>query len=134
MPLGRYLLVVSSLLLVLLFVADWYLPSPSPMTSYGAPMDEAILHIRSEHKWPQRLQFDTTAPAMLPTSSPIGAAMPAEDPKLNTLAEARPPETQVIAKPRPHVATRHRNRAPAETTRFAVNPAPSSLPQDWWGE
>jgi hypothetical protein len=135
-PLGRYFLFVGGVLLALLLVMSWYLPSPPPMSGYGAPIDEAILRVRSEHKWPQRLQFDTTLPAMLPRAPSIEAAVPPEDPKLSALAEARPPETQVMeklvaAKPKSHVATRSRRRAPAEVTQFAVNPAPSPWTLNW---
>lgn len=134
MPLRRYFLVVGSVLLALLFVADWYLPSPSPMQSYGAPIDASILHIRSEHKWPQRLQFDTSMPAMPPPSSAV-AAMPTRDPKLDALAQAMPPERQVAenppAKSKSRVATRRRHRGPAETGQFAVNPASSNWTLNW---
>jgi hypothetical protein len=135
-PLGRYFLFVSGVLLAPLLVTGRYLPSPPPMSDYGTPIDEAILHVRSEHKWPQRLQFDTTTHAILPPAPPIAAAMPTEDPKLGALAESRPPETQVMekqvtAKPKSHVATRSRRRAPAEVTQFAVNPAPSPWTLNW---
>jgi len=135
-PLGRYFLVVGGMLLALLLVAGWYLPDPPPLPIYGGPIDSAILHIRSEHKWPQRLQFDTSTPAILPPSPPAIAAMPTEDSKLNALAEARMPEKQVTekpvtAKPKSHVATRRRHRGPAEAAQFAINPAPSNWTLSW---
>jgi len=105
------------------------------MPIYGGPIDSAILHIRSEHKWPQRLQFDTAMPARLPPSSPAVAAMPIQDPKLDALAQARPPEKQVTEKPatksKPHVAARRRRRGPAEANQFAVNPGPSNWTLNW---
>jgi hypothetical protein len=135
-PLGRYFLFVGGVLLALLLVTGWYLPSPPPMSNYGAPIDEAILRVRSAHKWPQRLQFDTTTPAILPPAHPIVAARPTEDPKPSALAEARPPETlvmgkQVTAKPKSHVATRSRRRAPMEVTQSAVNASPSAWTLNW---
>jgi len=134
-PLGRYFLVVGSVLLVLLLVAAWNLPDPAPLPIYGAPIDSATLHIRSEHKWPQRLQFDTSMPAILPPSPPTVAAMPIQDPKLDALAEVRPPEKQVAEKPaaksKSRVATRHRRRGPAEGGQFAVNPPPSNWTLNW---
>jgi hypothetical protein len=101
------------------------------MAGYGGPIDAAVIHIRSEHKWPQRLQFDTAAPAVLPPSPPVVAAMaeapkPAEDPKLGARAELRAPEKQAVAKPRPRVAARRRYVVPSEGTRLAVNPWPAS--------
>jgi hypothetical protein len=135
-PLVRYFLLVGGMLLALLLVTGWYLPTPPPMSDYGAPIDEATLHVRFEHKWPQRLQFDTTTHAILPPAPPIVAAMPTEGPKLSALAEERSPETQVMekqvtAKPKSHVVTRSRRRAPTEVTQFAVNPAPSPWTLNW---
>jgi hypothetical protein len=135
-PLGRYFLLVGGVLLALLLVTGWYLPDPPPMSDYGAPIDETILHVRSEHKWPQRLQFDTTVPAMPPPAPAVVAAMPTEDPKLGALAEARLPEMQMVekqvtAKPTSHVATKSKRRTPAEVTQFAVNPAPSPWTLNW---
>jgi hypothetical protein len=134
-PLGRYFLVVGGVLLALLFVADWYLPGPPAMPIYGRPIDSAILHIRSEQKWPQRLQFDTSMPTILP-SPPAVAAMPIQDSRLDALAEVKPPDKQVMekpatAKPKSRIATRHRRRAPAEATQFAINPAPSNWTLSW---
>jgi hypothetical protein len=134
-PLGRYFLGIGGVLLALLLFAGWYLPDPPPMPIYGGPIDSAILHIRSEHKWPQRLQFDTSTPATLPPSPPVVAAMPTRDPKLDALAQARPSEKQVTEKPpltsKPHVATKRRHRGPAEGGQFAAYPAPSNWTLNW---
>ena len=135
MPVGRYFVVVGSVLLMLLLVADWYLPGPPPMQSYGAPIDAASVHVRSEHKWPERLQFDTAAPSILPPSPAIATAVTSEDPKLEAFAEVRPPEKppekQVVVKPKTHVASRHRNRRSPEPLLFAVNPTSSVWPPSW---
>jgi hypothetical protein len=126
--LGRYFLVAGSVLLALLLVADWYLPRAAPMASFGAPIDSTMIHLRSQHKWPQRLQFDTSAPSAL--SPVVAATVPtdsAPDAKLDAMAEARPLEKQTPAKPKPHVATRHKYRVPPlSTTQLAVNPWPQS--------
>jgi hypothetical protein len=130
------LVFVGSVLLALLFVLNWSLPSPSVLPIYGAPIDGTTLHIRSEQKWPQRLQFDTAVPAMLPPSPSVVAAKAiedpklAEDPKLNALAEARPPEAQATVKSKSHVAMRHRHRK-SPGLRFAVGPTPPTWPPSW---
>jgi hypothetical protein len=129
--LGRYFLFVGTVLLALLLVADWYLPSPSPMESFGAPIDSAMIHVRSQHKWPQRLQFDTSTPSGLPPTAPaVAATAPidtAPDPKLNAMAEVRSSDRPTPAKPKPHVAPRHRySMPPPSPTQFAVNPWPQS--------
>jgi hypothetical protein len=62
MPLFQYFGWVGSLLLAALFAASWWLPgnvadAPRPR----APLSESIhIRIRSDHKWPERVVFDTT--------------------------------------------------------------------------
>jgi hypothetical protein len=132
--LGRYFFVVGGVLLALLLVVGWYSPNPPAMPVYGGPIDSAVLRIRSEHKWPQRLQFDTAVPAILPPSPPAVAAMPSEDSKLDALAQVRAPEkqaTEKAAKPKSRVATKRRRRAPPEAPLFAVNPPPSNWTLSW---
>jgi hypothetical protein len=138
--LTRYFILVGSVLLALLLVADWYWPTPSPMPSYGAPIDETIVRIRSEHKWPQKVQLDTTMPKVVP-SSPVAtgiaeavpaasAAAPSARPALNALAQAAPPQKQ-IAKRKPAAHTRYRQPPSYGPTRFAVNPTPPLWPIGW---
>ena len=123
---------------MLLLVANWYLPGAPPMASFGEPVDSAMIHVRSQHKWPQRLQFDTSAPSMLAPSPPVVAATapmdpePAPNPKLNAMAEAKSSEKPAAAKPKPRVAMRHRYRPPPlQPRQFAVNPWPSAWAQNW---
>jgi hypothetical protein len=105
------------------------------MQSYGAPIDAAMVHVRSQQKWPERLQFDTAAPVILPPSPAVAAATASEDPKLEAFAEARlpekPPEKQVAVKPKTRVAGRHRSRKSSDSLRFAVNPSPATWPPSW---
>jgi hypothetical protein len=62
MPLFQYFGWVGSVLLAALFAASWWLPgnvagAPSPRVL----LSESIhIRIRSEHKWPERVVFDTT--------------------------------------------------------------------------
>jgi hypothetical protein len=62
MPLFQYFGWVGSVLLAALFAASWWLPgnvagAPSPRM----PLSESIhIRIRSDHKWPERVVFDTT--------------------------------------------------------------------------
>jgi hypothetical protein len=103
------------------------------MASFGGPIDSAGLRVRSEHKWPERMQFDTSAPAMLPPSPPSVVETTIEDPKLEAHAEIRPPEKPAVAKPKPRVQASRRHRQPQgqpqDGVRFAVNPSP----QWGWG-
>jgi hypothetical protein len=126
---GRYFLYVGGVLLALLLVAGWYLPGSTPMASYGEPIDSPTLRVRSAHKWPERMQFDTAAPSRLPPSPPSVAETTIEDPKLEAHAEIRPPEKPAVAKPKPRVQASRRHRQPQDGVRFAVNPSP----QWGWG-
>src|ERR1700754_2354232 len=61
MPLRQYFVWVGSVLLVALFVADWCFPAPvAHPHSEIPPNQRANLRIRSDHKWPERVVFDTT--------------------------------------------------------------------------
>jgi hypothetical protein len=60
MPIRQYFAWVGSVLLVALFVAEWWLPAPSARPHSEIPPNErANLRIRSDHKWPERIVFDT---------------------------------------------------------------------------
>jgi hypothetical protein len=71
MPLVQYFGWVGSVLLAALFAASWWLPgnlagAPPPR----APLSESIhIRIRSDHKWPERVVFDTTGSELSPGKS-----------------------------------------------------------------
>ena len=65
MPIRQYLVWVGSVLLVALFAADWWLPDPAAHShSAIAPNERVNLRIRSDHKWPERVVFDTAHSGM----------------------------------------------------------------------
>lgn len=60
MPLRQYFIWVGSILLAALFVTDWCFPaSVREPVSELAPNERVNLRIRSDHKWPERVVFDT---------------------------------------------------------------------------
>ncbi|MBR1133039.1 hypothetical protein [Bradyrhizobium iriomotense] len=65
MPIRQYFVWVGCALLLSLFAADWFLPTP-PAHSHStiAPSEQANLRIRSDHKWPERVVFDTAHAAV----------------------------------------------------------------------
>jgi hypothetical protein len=65
MPLGRYFGFAGSLLLALLFLADWYIPKPSA-ASDRADVDRSIIRIHTLHRWPEAIVFDTSLAAISP--------------------------------------------------------------------
>ncbi len=72
MPLVRYLLFTGSMLLGLLFLADWYFPTSRAATAgVDNDVDRSIIRIHSSHKWPAAIQMDTTAP--MPAAAPVMA-------------------------------------------------------------
>jgi hypothetical protein len=65
MPIRPYFSWVGSVLLVALFAADWWLPAPAAHSpSAIAPNEKVNLRIRSDHKWPERVVFDTAHSGM----------------------------------------------------------------------
>ena len=65
MPIRQYFVWVGSVLLVALFCADWRLPGPVAHSHSAIPPSEKInLRIRSDHKWPDRVVFDTAHSGM----------------------------------------------------------------------
>jgi hypothetical protein len=65
MPIRQYFVWVGSVLLVALFAADWWLPGPAAhLPSAIAPNERVNLRIRSDHKWPERVVFDTAHSGM----------------------------------------------------------------------
>jgi hypothetical protein len=134
-PLVRYFVVVSGVLLAMLLVANWYLPSPPAMPNEDPPIDRTTLRIRSERVWPQKVQFDTSIAPFLAPSAPViaAAAAPAnpQKPAPNAMAQAKPPEPQ-IAKPKLRARVKYRTapRSPPPI-RFAVNPTPPVWSFGW---
>ena len=60
MPLRQYFVWVGGVLLFALFAADWCLPDlPAHPHSAPPPNERISLRIRWDHKWPERIVFDT---------------------------------------------------------------------------
>ena len=69
MPLARYFLFVGGVLLTLVFILDaWLAELPVMERSYA---NSPVIRIRSERKWPERIVFDTTLPAIAPAQTAI---------------------------------------------------------------
>lgn len=71
MPLFQYFSWVGSFLLAALFTASWWFSgnvadTPPPKS----PLSESIhIRIRSDHKWPERVVFDTTRSGLAPAEN-----------------------------------------------------------------
>ncbi len=65
MPLARYFSYVGGVLLALLFILDAYLPKIP--VGERADANLPIIRIHSDQKWPARVVFDTSVPAITPS-------------------------------------------------------------------
>lgn len=141
MPLVRYFFYAGGALLALLLLVNWYSPAVSPTATdqaQEASLNKEILRIRSAQKWPQKIDFDTNIPTIVPpptlTASippapppPFKAADAANKPALDAHAEAKP----VTQKPpRKVAAVRHRAYRPAPQ-QFGSYPVASAW-SPWW--
>ncbi len=110
MPLARYFLFVGGVLLALLFISDWVLPSlPTTDRAADTGTNKPLLRINSEQKWPERVAFDTSVPPIAPvqtatteeavTPPAAGAAADISAKARDAFAQLRPP---VPKKPEPH--------------------------------
>ena len=51
----------------MLFIADWYVPSVPPQTFFREVwVDKSMIRIKSVHKWPESIVFDTSLPTIVP--------------------------------------------------------------------
>ena len=81
MPIRQYFLWVGSILLVGLFLTDWFLPEPAAHPHSQIPPNERVnLQIRSNYKWPARVVLDTTQ-----TAHPFIAATDPEPSRVKSL-------------------------------------------------
>lgn len=69
MPLCQYFAWVGSILLAGLFVADWCFPAPvhAPRSEI-LPHERVNLRIHSDHKWPEKVVFDTMGSPLTPVA------------------------------------------------------------------
>jgi hypothetical protein len=123
MPLGRYFGFAGSLLLALLFLADWYIPKQSAAAD-RADVDRSIIRIHTMHKWPEAIVFDTSLPTI--TSPPvITAEVPATRTPRDALAllpQASSPAAAAFtpaAEAKPVAMKRRSKTARAATRRIA---------------
>jgi hypothetical protein len=131
-PVGRYIAFVGSLLLAILFIADWYLPM-APTQSVTSRETEPIIRIKSDRKWPERMVFDTSAPIIVPQTAPVVADAPVTNPPREAFALLNAPVPEVSVTPLP-VRTKRKVARRAPHSRWtAYRPAAraEALPAGW---
>jgi hypothetical protein len=104
-PVARYFVFVGGALFALLLIVSWYCPAPPAIfTDRPQVITTAAIRIKSERKWPERIEFDTSQPTIVPPAGEVSSAagpppsLPLE--RLEALAQLRP-DTRLSA-------TRHR--------------------------
>jgi hypothetical protein len=79
MPLFQYFAWVGSFLLATLLAANWCLPATIAPQA-GVPLDQKIkIRIHTDHKWPERVVFDT-AGAMVAQKASVETAIDGSEP------------------------------------------------------
>ena len=71
MPVLQYFRWVRSFLLVALFAANWCCSSPiAAAPRFDVPLNQKIkIRIHTDHKWPERVVFDTTRSRSAPEAT-----------------------------------------------------------------
>ena len=93
MPVARYFLFVGGVMLALLFAIDLIVPKEPVLSASAAAItvENPTLRIRSDHKWPEPVVYDTSLPTIVPPApvTTAAAALPA------ALVAELPPKAQV---------------------------------------
>ena len=132
MPLARYFVFVGGALMALLFAFDFFSPKAAADNGIhsAGTIDKSTLRIRSEQKWPERVEFDTTRPtvvqkvAQTQTAPTVQAALPGPEQAPEMTAKARVRETFaqfVPAEPKKDTVAKKRKtaKAPGQPVRVA---------------
>ena len=129
MPLGRYFVFAGILLLVMLFIADWYLPSASSQTFFReAQVDRSIIGIKSAYKWPEPVIIDTNLPTIVP-SLPVLTKAPIINQPQDTFAQLKSPLPKASEY---SVRAKRKVAAQIRPARIAAYRAiPEALPAGW---
>jgi hypothetical protein len=72
---AKYFVFVGSMLLTLVFVADWFLPNPPIPFPDRSQIETLTIRIASARKWPEKIVFDTSEPTII-LQAGRGAAHP----------------------------------------------------------
>ena len=89
MPIARYFVFVGAMLLALLFAVDGFAPKDAVVSSAVSATENPTLRIRSDHKWPEPVVYDTSLPTIVPPKAEIAAAVPAPDSDMSAKSRVR---------------------------------------------
>jgi hypothetical protein len=110
-PVAKYFVSVGSALAALLLIVNWSCPAPlATFADRPQIIATAAIRIKSERKWPERIELDTSQPTIVP---PDDVVLPLTVQPAPPLPENRPdkPSLEALAQLNPDTrltATQHR--------------------------
>jgi hypothetical protein len=144
LPVTRYFVFVGSTLGALLLIVSWYCPAPlAVFDDRPRIMTTAAIRIKSERKWPEKIEFDTSQPTIAPPAgeAPPVAALPALPqpgettgrPRFEALAQLTP-DTRLTATRHRAVQIKRRLAGTSRSNRVARVPVVNRLARLGSGE
>jgi Zn-dependent protease with chaperone function len=132
-PIARYIAFVGSLLVAILFIADWCLPMAPTQSITSREADKPIMRIKSDQKWPERIVFDTSAPTIVPQMPPVAADAPVTNPPREAFALLNAPVPEVSVTPLPVKTKRKiaKRAPPSGWTAYRPAARAEALPAGW---
>jgi hypothetical protein len=136
-PVAKYFVSIGSALAALLLTVSWYCPAP-PAIFADRPqtITTAAIRIKSERKWPEKIEFDTSQPTIVPPAGEVSsvarlpAPLPPEEtagkPRLEALAQLSP-DTRLTATQRQALQIRRRLARISRSKRLAKVPVANRL-------
>jgi hypothetical protein len=136
-PVAKYFVFVGSALAALILIVSWYCPEPPAIfTDRPQVIATAAIRIRSERKWPEKIEFDTSQPTIVPPAGEVSSAAgltappPSEEttgkPRLEALAQLSP-DTGPSATRHRAVQIRRRLARTSRSNRVAKVPVSNRL-------
>ncbi len=103
MPLMRYFVFVGGALLTLLLIVSACLPAlPKAPQNTQPTADRSVIRIHSDRKWPERIVFDTSRPAITPAPAPAAVVAEAPAPPKTAAEPAKSQTREAFAQMRPN--------------------------------
>jgi hypothetical protein len=122
---ARYFMVVGSALMALLLIAGWSLPEPPPgFRNRPEIIDRAIIRIRSDRKWPEKIVLDTNQPIFHLVSVEAAPGEQWAEPLLGEMTDQTSGEAP--AKPNPDVRPLNAHHKPARAKNRTARAFPST--------
>jgi hypothetical protein len=136
-PVAKYFVFVGSALAALLLIVSWCFSEPPPIFADRPQIiASAAIRIKSERKWPEKIEFDTSQPTLVPPAGEVlslaasPAPLPPEEttgkPRLEALAQLNP-DTRLSATQRQAVQTKRRLARTGRSNRVAKVPVANRL-------